>query len=104
MLLVTATEAPPPGAAAVNVIVHAEVSAPVTAAGLQTKPLIWDGAGVTLTEAVVEAPFAVAVIVTGVAADTLEAVAAKAAVVLPADTLTEAGTVRAALLSETATG
>ena len=44
-----------------------------------------------------------AIIVTGVVADTLPAVPAKVVVVLPAGTLTEAGTVRAALLSDTAT-
>jgi hypothetical protein len=48
----------------------------------------------------VEAPFAVAVIVTGVVAVTLPAVAGKVAVVLPAATVTEAGTARAVLLSE----
>ena len=57
----------------------------------------------TLMEAVLEVPLAVAVTVTAVVVVTVPAVAVKAAVVAPAATVTEAGTVRAALLSETPT-
>jgi hypothetical protein len=94
------TEAPPLGAAALSVIVQVELPAPVNAAGLHANPLSSAGTAVTLTAAEVEAPFAVAVIVTGVVAVTLPAVAGKVAVVPPATTVTEAGTARAVLLSE----
>ena len=103
LLLATATEAPPLGAAAVSVIVQVEVPAPVREAGLQASALSCAEAGVRLTAAVVEVPFAVAVMVTGVVAATVPAVAAYVAIELPAATVTEAGTVRTALLPETAT-
>jgi hypothetical protein len=103
LLLVKATVAPPVGAAAVRVIVQFEVPAPVREAGLQATLLSCAGAAVRLTDAVVDAPFAVAVTVTGVVAETVPAVAVKAAVALAAATVTEAGTVRTALLPERAT-
>jgi hypothetical protein len=103
LLLANVTEAPPLRAAAVSVIVQVELPAPVREAGLQVSPLTSTGASVTLTAAEVEAPFAVAVIVTGVAAVTLPAVAVKVAVALPAATVTEPGMVNMALLSERAT-
>jgi len=99
-LLTNVTEAPPLRAAVVSVIVQVELPAPVREAGLQVSPLTSTEASVTLTAAEAEAPFAVAVIVTGVAAETAAAAAVNVAVALPAATVTEAGTVRAALLSE----
>ena len=65
-----------------------------TAVGLQVSPLIWAGGAVTLMEAVLEVPFAVAVTVTAVFAVTVAAVAVKVPVVLPAAKVTEVGTER----------
>ena len=100
LLLAKETEAPPLGAAAVSVIVQVELPAPLSEAGLQDSPPISAEAAVRLKPVVVEEPFAVAVIVTGVVAETLPAVAVNVAVLLPAATVTEAGTVSAVLVSE----
>ena len=100
LLLAKETEAPPLGAAAVRVIVQVELPAPLSEAGLQDSPPNSADAAVRLKPVVVEEPFAVAVIVTGVVAETLPAVAVNVAVLLPAATVTEAGTVSAVLVSE----
>lgn len=86
----------------VSVTVHVAVAPTAIVEGLQARLLITVN-GVTTTEAVMEDPFAVAVTATAVVAVTEAAVAEKEAVVEPAATVTEAGTVRAALLSEMAT-
>ena len=83
-----------------RVIVQVELPAPVSEAGLQDSPPNSASAAVRLKPVVVEEPFAVAVIVTGVVAETLPAVAVNVAVLLPAATVTEAGTVSAVLVSE----
>jgi hypothetical protein len=59
--------------------------------------------GVTDTDAVAELPFSVAVTVTACLAVTVPPAAVKVAIVEPAPTFTEAGTVRDELLAESAT-
>ena len=88
------TRVPPTGAAALRVTVQVAEAPDDKEAGLQANPLMLTRAGLTLTEAVLDVPLAVAVTVTGVAAETVPAVAVKAAVELPARTVTESGTVR----------
>jgi hypothetical protein len=60
-------------------------------------------AGVTVTEAVAELPLSDVVTVAVWLVDTVPAVAVKLAEVAPAGTVTEAGTVRAVLLEDSAT-
>jgi hypothetical protein len=99
LLLATATEAAPLGAAALKVIVQVDVPAPVIAAGLQTSPLSCAGAGVRLTEAAADTPLAVAVIEATVVAATVPALAVNVVVLPPAATVTAAGVAKETLLS-----
>ena len=94
------TGRPPVGAEPVRVTVQTAAAPDEMEVGLQARLLIWLGAAERVRAAVLETEFAVAVTVTAVEAVTVPAVALKAAVVAPAATETEAGTVRAALLSE----
>ncbi|HEY3412200.1 MAG TPA: hypothetical protein VGM51_03975, partial [Armatimonadota bacterium] len=82
---------------------HVVVPPDDTEAGLQVSALICTGAAVTVTDAVLEVPFAVAVTVTAVLVETVPAVAVNVPVLPPATTVTEAGTVRAVLSSESVT-
>ena len=97
LLLARLTARPPLGAARVRLIVQAEVPGAVKELGVQIRPLTC-ASGLMVT-VVVTLPLPVAVIVTGWLAVTEPAVALKVALVDPADTVTEAGTVRAALLA-----
>ncbi len=94
---------PPAGAALLKVTVHVAAAPDATDVGLQANPLIRAGPAATVTEAVLELPFTLAVTVTAVLVVTVPAVAVKVAVRLPAATVTEVGTVRAELLSDTET-
>jgi len=100
------TRVPPAGAAPFKVMVQVVETPDEREVGIQAKALICTGAAVVLMMTVVdrEIEFAATETMTFVVADTAPAEAAKVAVVLPAATVTEAGTVRAALLSEMATG
>jgi len=100
LLLTTVTRAPPPGAAAVSVIVQVDWTPPFRKAGLQATSLNSAGTAARLNPAVMETPLAVAVMVAGVVSNTAPAAAAKEAATLPEATVTEAGTLRAALLVE----
>jgi len=93
------TEAPPVNAAEDNVTVQVVVAAEATELGEHDRPETAGGGGVTVTVAVA-LPFNVAVTVTVWLLATLPAVAVKFAVVAPAVTVTEAGTVSAALFEE----
>ena len=95
----SATVDPPVGAACVKVAVQLDVPPEVTVVGAHCR-LVTVIDGVTVTDAVPELPFNEAVIVTAWFADTVPAVALKLAEVDPAATVTEAGSVSAALLSE----
>ena len=97
------TDEPPVGAAWDSVTVQVELPPEATLFGTHCNVVTLTAAGVTVTEAVVELPLSEAVTVTAWLALTLPAVAVKVAVVEPAATVTDAGTVRAALLTETAT-
>lgn len=90
-------------AAADNVTVHVEVPPDVTVDGEHCSRETVAAGGVMVSDAVAETPLNEAVIVTGWLLVTDPAVAVKLALVEPAATVTEAGTVRAALLSEIAT-
>jgi len=94
---------PPAKAARDKVTVQVVVAAEATEFGEQDKPEIAGGGGFTVTEAVA-VPFNVAVTVTVWLLATVPAVAVKFAVVAPATTITDAGTVRAALFEESPTG
>ena len=96
-LLVRAMAAPPEGAAADRETVHVADAAPVIVVGVHDKALNCGAGGWTVT-VVVTLSLPVAVIVTGWLAVTEPAVARKDVLVEPAGTVTEAGTVRAALL------
>jgi hypothetical protein len=98
-----ATARPPEGAAALRVTVHVALPPEATVAGLQASPVICAGGAVTLMEAALELPFAVAVIRAAVVAETVPAVAVRSPVVLPAGIVMEGGTVRALLSSEIVT-
>jgi hypothetical protein len=99
-----ATAVPPAGAACEIVTVHVELAPEAMVAGHASDDTVTAGAGaVTVTEAVRELPFKVAVTVTAWLVVTVPAVAVKLAVVAPAATVAAAGTVSAALLSEIAT-
>ncbi|MCX6634225.1 MAG: hypothetical protein NT090_03940, partial [Acidobacteria bacterium] len=97
-LLVRAMAAPPEGAAADRETVHVADAAPVIVVGVHDKALNCGAGGWTVT-VVVTLSLPVAVIVTGWLAVTGPAVALKVALVEPAGTVTEAGTVRATLLA-----
>ena len=97
-----ATDTPPAGAAAERVTVQEEDPPEVIEVG-EHERVLGTGRAVTVTEAVLEVPLAAAVTMTVVLAITGEAVAEKTAEVVPAATVTEAGTLRAALLSERVT-
>ena len=97
------TEAPPVSAADVKVTVQVEVAPDDTEFGAHDKLETEGGAGgITVTEAVV-LPFMVAVTVTVWLLATVPAVAMKLAVIAPAATVAEAGTVSAALFEESPT-
>jgi hypothetical protein len=102
LLSESATTRPPVGAAAVRVTVQEVVPPVVIEVGAQER-VLGTISGVTVTEAVLEAPLLVAVTTTAVLEETAPAVARNKALVDPAATVTEAGTVSAALLSESAT-
>ena len=102
LLSASATTRPPVGAAALRVTVQEVVPPAVTEVGAQ-ESVLGTVSGVTVTEAVLEAPLLVAVTTTAVLEETAPAVARNTALVDPAATVTEAGTVSAALLSESAT-
>ena len=97
LLLDRLTGSPPTEAAAVNFTVQLLVPAPVSDAGLQLIPLN-ASAAFTVTAAVAVAPDALAVTVTLCNVEALPAVAVNVALVAPEATVTEAGTVSAALL------
>jgi hypothetical protein len=102
LLLDNDTANPPARAADVNVTVHVDVAGPCTDAGVQDKVLNWGPAG-TLTVAVRLVPPPDAVTVTLCAVAGAPAVAEKVAVVAPEPAVTDAGTVKAALLLESVT-
>ncbi|MBN9662325.1 MAG: hypothetical protein J0H49_29270 [Acidobacteria bacterium] len=93
---------PPAGAATERVTVQVAELPEGREAGEHERVLGMSGA-VTVTEAVLEVPLAAAVMTTAVLEVTEAAVAEKEAEVAPAGTVTEAGMVRAALLSERVT-
>ena len=103
LLLLNATAAPPFGAACVRLTVQAEVPGAVTEVGVQLR-LLNCASGATVTVTVWLTPPADAVMTTGVELATELAVAEKGALTAPAATVTEAGTVRAALLLLNVTG
>jgi hypothetical protein len=95
------TTDPPAGAGMVKVIVQVADPVPEKEDGLQSKLLTWGTvATVRLTVVVAAVPFAATVTVTGVVPETVPAVAEKAAVAVPAGTVTEAGTLKAGLLPD----
>lgn len=96
------TSWPPAGAAAESVMVQEEEPPELMEAG-EHDSVPGTGKEVTVTEAVLEVPLAIAVTTTAVLAVTEPAVTEKAAEVAPAATVTEAGVVSAALLSERVT-
>ena len=101
LLSESATTLPPAGAAWFNVIVQVVDEPELTLAGLQVKP---DTAGATkLTLVTCEAPFRTAVIVALWFAVTTPALAVNVVELLFAATVTDAGTVSAALFDEIAT-
>ena len=100
LLLESPTVDPVDGAGPVNVTVPVEEAPPVTAVGLKVTER---GLGALTVSWAVAVPLSVAVIV-GVAAETLAVVVTvKFAVVAPASTFTEAGTLAAALSLESPT-
>jgi len=103
LLTETETVRPPVAATLSRVTVQVVVALDATEVGLQANPLIWAGGAVTLTDVVLEIPLAAAATVTAVSAATVAAVAGNVAEELPAITVTEGGTVRSALLTETET-
>jgi hypothetical protein len=96
LLLDKVTAVPPVGAIPESVTVPVEAVPPVTEVGFKLKELK-DG-GATVKVAVLDALANVAVIVTEVEEETARLVTVKVAVVLPAATVTEAGTVAADVL------
>ena len=102
-LLDSITTAPPAGAAALSVTVPVDVPAPLTLVGLRVSDATvtgGGGGGFTVSVAVLVAPprVAVAVMVTVVDVVTALVVTGNVAVVLVERTVTEAGTVAAAVL------
>ena len=97
LLLDSATTAPPAGAAALNVTVPVDAVPPVRLVGFTLTDTRVTGTGFTVSVAVC-VPLYVPVIVTGVAAATVNVVTGNVAVVAPAATVTLAGTVAAAVL------
>ena len=93
------TEDPPGDAARVRVTVQEVVPLDATEFGEHDRPETAGAGGVTVTEPVA-LPFKVAVTVTVWLLTTVPAVAVKFAAIAPAATVTDAGTVRAALLEE----
>jgi hypothetical protein len=98
LLLVRAIATPPEGADADRETMHVADAAPVIVVGVHDKALNCGAGGWTVT-VVVTLSLPVAVIVTGWLAVTVPAVALKVVLVKPAGTVTDAGTVRAALLA-----
>jgi len=96
------TTAPPVGAALLRVTVQVAEALEVSEAGLQVRP---EGTAFVTKpmEKVTEEPDRVAVMMAVLSAVMVEAVAEKVAEVAPAATVTEAGTVSAALLSDRVT-
>lgn len=92
------TNWPPAGAAAESVMVQEEEPPEEMEVG-EHESVLGTGSAVTVTEAVLEVPLAVAVTTTAVLAVTEPAVAEKVAEVVPAATVTDAGVVSAVLLS-----
>jgi hypothetical protein len=102
LLLVSVTGVPPAGAAWVRLTVQVDVPGPVTGAGVHERLLSWLDGG-TLTVAVLVIPAADAATVTDTREAGAPAVAFTFPDVAPLETVTEAGTVRAALLELNAT-
>ena len=99
-----AITAPPVGAGLVRVTVPVTDNPPVTAATFVVIPDIAAGGGVIVTVAVPVDPLVVAVMVATVLATTVPAVTVNVAVLVPAATVTETGTLAtAALLDERVT-
>jgi hypothetical protein len=96
------TMAPPVGAALLRVTVQVAEALEVSEAGLQER-LVGTALVSRPMEKVTEAPDRVAVMMAVLSAVMVEAVAEKVAEVAPAATVTEAGTVNAALLSDRVT-
>lgn len=99
LLLVSAITNPPVGAAALSVIEQTLVPGPVNVAGLHVRPLTVTLA-LRLRVELTAKPFAAAVIVAAPLVEIIPAVAEKLALLLPAGTMTDAGVVIKALLSE----
>jgi len=97
LLLVSVTTAPPTGAALPSVTVPVLLTLPVTAVGFTLTPFK-AAAGFSVIVEILDAPRDVAVMLTCVAAVTVLVVTANVFVVAPAATVTETGTVAAALL------
>jgi hypothetical protein len=99
-LLDSDTRMPPDGAALDNVTVPVEFAPPVTLAGFMLSPwrLAGGGTGVTVRDAVLDAPPYDPVSVTGVLAATEEVAIANVPLVAPAAIVTLAGTVAALVL------
>src|SRR5262249_8502240 len=98
----SATEIPPAGAGELRVTVQVEVPGVKMAPGLQVKSL--RTGATTVSGALAAVPAALADSVTAVSAATAEVVDANPALVAPAATVTEAGTLTAALPLESDTG
>jgi hypothetical protein len=96
LFLLNATEEPPLGAGPVSVTVPVELVPPGTVVGFKLS--VFRAGGLTVSVAVRVVVPKVPVIVTEVDADTGDVVTANVALVLPAGTVTDAGTVAAALL------
>lgn len=103
--LVSVTTTPPAGAAPLRITVPVTPAPPTTDAGFTVTDLSETdaAAGFTVSAAVFETPPLVAVIVTAVTAVTVDVVTVNVAVVAPAATVTEAGTVAATLLDASVT-
>ncbi len=99
LLLFSVTLDPPVGAACDNVTVQLDVLAELTVVGVHCNAVaVTVTVGDTVSEAVAEPPFSVAVTVAVWLEVTVAAVAVNVAVVAPAATVTEAGTVSAVVL------
>src|SRR5689334_1283246 len=99
LLLFRVTTAPPAGAAAPRVTVPMLPALPVTAAGLTLTPARAAGpAGFSVSVTILDAPTDVAVMLACVTAVTVFVVTAKLALVAPAATVTDGGTVAAVVL------
>jgi len=98
LLLDSATTDPPVGAGPFNVTVPVEATPPMTEAGFRLNEV--NVGGLTVSVAVLDAVPRLAVIVAAAWADTAEVAAVNVALVCPVATVTELGTVAAALLLE----